>query len=133
MASTSSSHATFFLEHGVAILWYMADEAGLLDASKKHQYSLSTLEGAGETLPTSFPMRHPLMRFHAPRQDVSLSNYAAGHLEALAEVLRLEIEDVITLAFCASLRTSEHIVPRDYIDAFDSTMKIFEAMIGTSE
>ncbi len=44
--------------------------------------------------------------------------------------MRLDQEDLITLAFCASLSTSEYVVPREYTVAFGQTMKVFRAMFG---
>lgn len=102
---TKRARQSTILVHGCAIIWHWATDEGLLDTGKKRQHLISTLTGAAETLPTPFPFREPLLRMPAPRQDVCMSKHPAGRLEGLAEVLRLDQEDLINSGV---LRFTEH-------------------------
>jgi hypothetical protein len=116
------------LEHGISVLWHKANLALLVGKHRKPRSWQFSKVDIFETTSTRFVFRHPLLRGLGDRQDVSLSNYSAGHLTALSEAFRVEIEDVITLAFCASFSRSEYLIDRDSIRAFKQTMKVFDAM-----
>jgi hypothetical protein len=116
------------LEHGMSILWRKATLASLVGKGRKPRSWQMSKEDMGEVKKTRFVFRQPLLRGRGDRQDVSFSNYSAGHLIALSEALRIEIEDVITLAFCASFSRSEYLIDQDSIRAFKQTMNVFDAM-----